>query len=147
MAIVYISHQMGAGGPEIGMALAQRLGDRYVNQELLLDAARRDGLAEDRLSHLDESKPTLFERFDTGTRPHNTALPTPCLAFPGDDNAGPRRVRGPWRHGYRWRWRRTGRRGATGSPLRRTPASCPWRAPPPSSARSKLRARCRACAR
>jgi len=26
MAIIVISHQMGAGGPEIGMALAQRLG-------------------------------------------------------------------------------------------------------------------------
>ncbi len=49
MAIVVMSHQMGAGGPEIGMALAQRLGYRYVNQELLLDAARRYGLAEDRV--------------------------------------------------------------------------------------------------
>ena len=68
MAIIYISPQMGAGGPEIGMALAQRLGYRYVDQELLLDAARRYGLAEEKLSHLDESKPTLFERFDTETR-------------------------------------------------------------------------------
>src|SRR5205809_532873 len=65
MAIIVISHQMGAGGPEIGTALAQRLGYRYVNQELLLDAARRYGLAEAKLSHLEESKPTLFERFDT----------------------------------------------------------------------------------
>ena len=47
MAIIVVSHQMGAGGPEIGMSLAQRLGYRYVNQELLLDAARRYGLAED----------------------------------------------------------------------------------------------------
>src|SRR5437763_9678602 len=31
-AIVVISHQMGAGGPEIGTALAQRLGYRYVNR-------------------------------------------------------------------------------------------------------------------
>ena len=62
MAIIVISHQMGAGGPEIGTALAQRLGYRYVNQELLLDAARRYGLAEEKLSHLEESKPTLFER-------------------------------------------------------------------------------------
>ena len=76
MAIVYISHQMGAGGPEIGMALAQRLGYRYVNQELLLDAARRYGLAEDEAFHLDESKPTLFERFDTETRHHITVLQT-----------------------------------------------------------------------
>src|SRR5437879_7430975 len=76
MAIIVISHQMGAGGPEIGMALAQRLGYRYVNQELLLDAARRYGLAEEKLSHLEESKPTLFERFDTETRHHITVLQT-----------------------------------------------------------------------
>src|SRR2546425_524939 len=86
MAIIYISHQMGAGGPEIGMALAQRLGYRYVNQELLLDAARRYGLAEEKLSHLDESKPTLFERFDTETRHHITVLQTTCLEFAEDDN-------------------------------------------------------------
>ena len=36
MAIVTISHQMGAGGPEVGTAVAQRLGYRYVDQELLL---------------------------------------------------------------------------------------------------------------
>ena len=86
MAIIVMSHQMGAGGPEIGMALAQRLGYRYVNQELLLDAARRYGLAEDKLSHLDESKPTLFERFDTETRHHITVLQTTCLEFAEDDN-------------------------------------------------------------
>src|SRR5438105_13900780 len=86
MAIIVVSHQMGAGGPEIGMSVAQRLGYRYVNQELLLDAARRYGLAEDKLSHLDESKPTLFERFDTETRHHITVLQTTCLEFAEDDN-------------------------------------------------------------
>ena len=64
MAVITISHQMGAGGPEIGMKLGQKLGYRYVDQELVLDVARRYGVAEDKLSHLDESKPTLFERFD-----------------------------------------------------------------------------------
>src|SRR5574342_1403634 len=87
MAIIVISHQMGAGGPEIGMSLAQRLGYRYVNQELLLDAARRYGLAEDKLSHLDESKPTLFERFDTETRYYITILQTTLLDFAELDNA------------------------------------------------------------
>jgi hypothetical protein len=29
VAIITISHEMGAGGPEIGMAVAQRLGCRY----------------------------------------------------------------------------------------------------------------------
>src|SRR3989449_9624542 len=96
MAIIYISHQMGAGGPEIGMALAQRLGYRYVNQELLLDAARRYGLAEEKLSHLDESKPTLFERFDTETRHHITVLQTTCLEFAEDDNCVQMRGGGQW---------------------------------------------------
>src|SRR5216117_4416183 len=96
MAIVVMSHQMGAGGPEIGMALAQRLGYRYVNQELLLDAARRYGLAEERLSHLDESKPTLFERFDTETRHHITVLQTTCLEFAEDDNCVLMRGGGQW---------------------------------------------------
>ena len=96
MAIIVISHQMGAGGPEIGMALAQRLGYRYVNQELLLDAARRYGLAEERLSHLDESKPTLFERFDTETRQHITVLQTTLLEFAELDNAVLMRGGGQW---------------------------------------------------
>src|SRR5882724_120977 len=96
MAIIVVSHQMGAGGPEIGMSVAQRLGYRYVNQELLLDAARRYGLAEDKLSHLDESKPTLFERFDTETRHHITVLQTTCLEFAEDDNCVLMRGGGQW---------------------------------------------------
>src|SRR4030095_12203553 len=96
MAIIYISPQMGAGGPEIGMALAQRLGYRYVDQELLLDAARRYGLAEEKLSHLAESKPTLFERFDTETRHHITVLQTTCLEFAEDDNCVLMRGGGQW---------------------------------------------------
>src|SRR5436305_5996770 len=96
MAIVVISHQMGAGGPEIGTALAQRLGYRYVNQELLLDAARRYGLAEGKLSHLEESKPTLFERFDTETRHHITVLQTTQFEFAEMDNAVLMRGGGQW---------------------------------------------------
>ena len=87
MAIVTISHQMGAGGSVIGMKLAQRLGYHYVEQELLLDVARRYGLAEDKLSHLDESKPTLFERFDTETRHYITILRTSFLDIAEMDNA------------------------------------------------------------
>src|SRR5205823_5286894 len=87
MAVIAISHQMGAGGPEIGMKLGQRLGYRYVDQELVLDVARRYGVAEDKLSHLDESKPTLFERFDTETRYYITILQTSLLDFAEMDNA------------------------------------------------------------
>ena len=45
MAIVTISHQMGAGGTEIGTALAQRMGYHYVDHELLEDAVRRGATA------------------------------------------------------------------------------------------------------
>jgi hypothetical protein len=87
MAIIAISHQMGAGGSEIGMGLAQRLGYHYVDQELLQDAVRRYGLVEEKLSHLDESKPTLFERFDAETRHYITILQTTLLEFAESDNA------------------------------------------------------------
>jgi len=96
MAIIVVSHQMGAGGPEVGRAVAQRLGYRYVDQELLLDAVRRYGLAEEKLSHLDESKPTLFERFDTETRHHITVLQTTLLELAELDNAVFMRGGGQW---------------------------------------------------
>src|SRR5437667_211119 len=124
MAIIVISHQMGAGGPEIGMALAQRLGYRYVNEELLLDEARRYGLAEEKLSHREESKPTLFERFDTETRHHITVLQTTqfeiaamddTILLPGDRPWPPRRSP----PACRWRSPRTRTRAATGSTWRR----------------------------
>ena len=86
MAIITISHQMGAGGPEIGMALGQRLGFHYVDQELISDAVRRYGVAEEKLSHLDETKPSLFERFDTETRYYITVLQTTLLEFAEADN-------------------------------------------------------------
>jgi len=86
MAIIAISHQMGAGGTEIGMGAAQRLGYHYVDQELIQDAVRRYGLVEEKLSHLDESKPTLFERFDAETRHYITILQTTLLEFAENDN-------------------------------------------------------------
>ena len=87
MAVITISHEMGSSGPEIGMALAQRLGYRYIDHELILDAVRRYGLEQEKLSHLDESKPTLFERFDTETRHYITVLQTTLLEFAEMDNA------------------------------------------------------------
>jgi cytidylate kinase len=86
MAIVTISYQLGAGGTEIGMGVAQRLGYRYVDHEIIQDAVHRYGLEEEKLSHLDESKPTLFERFDAETRHYITILQTTLLEFAEADN-------------------------------------------------------------
>jgi cytidylate kinase len=96
MAIIVLSTQMGAGGPEIGMALGQKLGYRYIDQELLQDAGRRYGLAEDRLSQLDEAKPTIFERFDAETRHHITVLQTTLLELAELDNCVFMRGGGQW---------------------------------------------------
>ena len=81
MAIITISHEMGAGGPEIGMTVAQRLGYRHADHELIMDTAHRYGLLEEKLSHLDESKPSFFERLDTETHRYITAIQTTLLEF------------------------------------------------------------------
>ncbi|MEK7836706.1 MAG: cytidylate kinase-like family protein [candidate division NC10 bacterium] len=86
MAIICLSHEMGAGGPEIGQLLGQRLGYRYIDQELISDAAHRYGLLEEKLSHLDESKPSLFERFDAETRRYITVIQTALYEFAEGDN-------------------------------------------------------------
>jgi len=85
MSIITISHEMGAGGPEIGQQVAERLGYRYVDHELISDAAHRYGLLEEKLSHLDESKPSLFERFDAETRRYITVIQTALFEFAEHD--------------------------------------------------------------
>jgi cytidylate kinase len=86
MAIVTLSHEIGAGGPEIGQLLAERLGCRYVDHELISNVAERYGLPEEKLAHLDESKPSLFERFDVETRRYITILQTTLYDFAEQDN-------------------------------------------------------------
>ena len=86
MPIVTISHEIGAGGPEIGQQLAERMSYRYVDHELIADAAQRYGLLEEKLSHLDESKPSLFERFDAETRRYITVIQTALYDFAEHDN-------------------------------------------------------------
>jgi cytidylate kinase len=86
MAIITISHELGAAGPEIGQAVADRLGYRFVGQELISDAAHRYGLLEEKLSHLDEAKPSLFERFDAETRRYITVIQTALFEFAEHDN-------------------------------------------------------------
>jgi cytidylate kinase len=74
MAIVTIAHVTGSGGPEIGTAVAERLGYRYVDREMLSAAATKYGVQEERLTQLDETKPSLLERFDVETRQYITVI-------------------------------------------------------------------------
>ena len=79
MAIVTISHEMGAGGSMIGRALAERLEYRYVDQDMIARAARQYGCLEDRLTHLDETRPSFLERFDAETRHYLLVLQSAVL--------------------------------------------------------------------
>lgn len=86
MAVVTISSEMGSGGPEIGAALAQRLGYRYVDREVISQAARQYGLVEARLADLDERKPTLFQRFDAETRRYTLGTQAALCELAQQDN-------------------------------------------------------------
>ncbi len=86
MAIVTMSHEMGSGGAEIGAALAERLGYRYVDQDMIGQAARQYGVGEEKLTQLDETKPSLFERFDVETRQYITVLQSALLDVAEQDD-------------------------------------------------------------
>ena len=85
MAILTISQEMGSGGAEIGLTVATRLGYTCVDNEELLSRAQRYGLAEDRLSHLADSRPSWAERFDGETRRYIVALQAVLWEFAQDD--------------------------------------------------------------
>jgi cytidylate kinase len=87
MAIVTISHEMGAGGSIIGIAVAERLEYRCVDQDMISAAAREYGVAEARLTQLDETNPSFFERFDAETRHYITVLQSALLDVAERDNA------------------------------------------------------------
>lgn len=42
--VICVSRTLGAGGEEIGQALSQRLGFRYVDEEIVLRAAEKEGV-------------------------------------------------------------------------------------------------------
>jgi cytidylate kinase len=86
MAIVTITHETGSGGPEIGIELAKRLGWRYVDRDMLSEAALRYGVGEEKLAELDEKKPSLFERFDVETRQYITVIQSALLDVAEQDN-------------------------------------------------------------
>jgi cytidylate kinase len=87
MAIVTVSHEMGSGGPEIGVALAERLGYRHADQDVIPLAARQYGVGEEKLTQVDETKPSFVERFDVETRRYITVLQSALLDLAEQDNA------------------------------------------------------------
>ena len=86
MGVITISHETGSGGPEIGVALAARVNYRYVDQDVISQAAQRYGCVEEKLIRLDETKPSIFARFDVETRYYITVLQSALLDVAEADN-------------------------------------------------------------
>ena len=87
MAVVTISQQLGSGGTEIGMSVADRLGYCFVDHKRFEEGAHRYGLETDRLWHLEEERPSLFERFDTETRRYLAVIKSVLYEIAADDRA------------------------------------------------------------
>jgi cytidylate kinase len=76
--IVALSRQLGSGGSYVGQLVAKRLGLRYVDREILSEAAKILGRDEKELMNLEERASTLMEglmkSFVVGT-PEVTYIP------------------------------------------------------------------------
>jgi cytidylate kinase len=60
--VITISRQIGAGGAYVGQALARRLGIRYVDREILQQAAQLLGREEGDLEPLEERAASMWDR-------------------------------------------------------------------------------------
>src|SRR5512142_2537890 len=85
--VVTSSRQIGAGGAYVGQALARTLGIRYVDREILQQAARLLGREEGELAPLEERVATMWDRvasvLSLGT-PEAPFVPPP-LPKPNED--------------------------------------------------------------
>ena len=87
MALIVISREMGSGGTQLGRVVAQRLGYRYADRELILEAVKRYRVREERLSQLEEGRPSFWERFDHDREQYLAYLQAVVYAFAADDDA------------------------------------------------------------
>lgn len=53
--IITIGRQLAAGGREVGRMIADELNLRYFDKEILLESARRSGIADELFRHADEN--------------------------------------------------------------------------------------------
>lgn len=59
--VICISHESGAGGPELAVAVAERLGYRIVDEEVVAHAANREGVTVEMLADVERRK-SFFSR-------------------------------------------------------------------------------------
>ena len=86
--VITISRQIGAGGAYVGQALARRLGIRYVDREILQQAAALLGREENDLEPLEERASSTWDRvasiLSLGA-PEAPFVPPPLPTFAEDE--------------------------------------------------------------
>jgi cytidylate kinase len=83
-SVVTISRQFGSGGARVGRAVAQRLGLRYADREILAEAAGALNVQTDDAAPLEERVPGFLERcaaiFGQGAVTPFIPPPLPCVS-------------------------------------------------------------------
>lgn len=86
MAILTVSREFGSGGREIGQAVAEFLGYKYVNKERILDDIRAAGKKwEEWGKDIDEHCPTVWEKYDWSFRGFVALLQSHILNYAFSD--------------------------------------------------------------
>lgn len=80
MRAVTFSRQYGSGGGEIAARLAQRLGWRLVDHEIVAQVAAALGVPEAEAEEYDERGESIFARMLAGMRSYEPAIPVPGAA-------------------------------------------------------------------
>ncbi len=86
MSLIVISREMGSGGTQIGKAVADHLGYRFIDREVILEAADRHEGQDEKLAHLEETKPTIWERFTHDRERYVVFLRAALYGFAIHDN-------------------------------------------------------------
>ena len=86
MSIVAISETAGSLGNEIGRRLAERLGYRFADREIIAKASERFGENVTDLRHAAEEKPTLWERLTDTQHRYKLFVEAIILEMAGGDN-------------------------------------------------------------
>lgn len=61
--LIVIGRQTGSGGRSVGRIIAERLGVRYLDKELMRECAERSGYSPEIFALADEKRPPLFRAF------------------------------------------------------------------------------------
>lgn len=87
MPTVTIARQVGSLGDEIGRALADRLGYRFLDHDALIDSIREFGDIEPNAPEIAETRPSFWERLNEERRRHAIIVNCGVYGFARDNDA------------------------------------------------------------